>query len=344
MNRRIKNKKNIPRPKRYTIGELVPYWYENYKRNKHSPTTTQVQLVYIKLHIVPQLGSYYLHQLKTIDVQKFINFLSKEGNRSKLKYSSNFGKPLSAWTIKKIRALLLAAMNAAVREGLIEKNPVIDTEAIPVPTIKMGYFTPTQQKEFLDGTQKFRFHIAYQMLFYTGCRRSEILGLSWDHVDFTNAVIHIQQVLVSIDGIPFLKSYPKTKSSVRTIPLHPHLNKILQSHKKKQDQEKKNCLNWNNKNNLVFVNIDGSPHNPTYFLHNFKNAIRKLNLPANLHVHSTRHTFATNLLQLGVAISDIQHLGGWSDTRILLEIYAHSVQNSHRLAIKKLFENNTNKK
>ena len=58
----------------------------------------------------------------------------------------------------------------------------------------------------------------------------------------------------------------------------------------------------------------------------------------NLRVHSTRHTFCTNLLQLGTAISDVQYLGGWSDTRVVLEIYSHVVKDSHRDAVKKLFE------
>mgnify|MGYP003592397711 CR=1 FL=1 len=76
--------------------------------------------------------------------------------------------------------------------------------------------TPDQQEKFLQGTKNHRFHLAYKLLFYTGCRRSEILGLSWESINFEQSQINIKQVLVSINGAPILKNYPKTKSS-----LHP---------------------------------------------------------------------------------------------------------------------------
>lgn len=324
----------------WTVEEWIKFWYKTYKETKHAHTTRQVQETYIRCHIVPQIGSLFMHQVKPFHIQDMLNFLQREGNQSKLKHATCQGKPLAAWTIKKIRALLLAAFERAVRDGIIVNNPVRNTEPITVQTLHVAYFTPEHQKAFLEGTKKYRFHVAYQLLFYTGCRRSEILGLTWDNIDFIRSQIHIRQVLVNINGVPMFKEYPKTRASVRTIPIHPALTKLLKEHQKNQLAEKKKCPTWDNKYNLVFTNKDGSPHSPTYFLHNFKSAVRKLGLPKNLHVHSTRHTFATNLLQIGTAISDVQHLGGWSDTRVVLEIYAHAVQDSHRSAVEQLFENN----
>lgn len=332
--------KNSANKRIYTVTEWVEHWYTTYKEMKHAPTTRQVQKTYINCHINPLIGNMYIHQVEPEHVQNMLNYLQREGNQSKLKYSNCHGKPLAAWTVKKIRSLLLASFDRAVNEGIILNNPVRKTEPIQVQTLQVAYFTPIQQKQFLEGTKRHRFHTAYQLLFQTGCRRSEILGLTWDCVDFERNQIHIRKVLVNINGEALLKNYPKTKTSVRTIPLHPSIMQLLRIHKTKQKQESKVAEVWNNKDNLVFVNKDGSPHSPTYFLHNFKNAIRRLGLPANLRVHSTRHTFATNLLQLGVSIADVQSLGGWADTRVVLDIYAHTVKESHRIAIKKLFEQN----
>lgn len=324
----------------WTVGEWVEYWYITYKEPKHALTTRQVQWTYINCHIKPLIGDMLLNQVKTYHIQNMINYLQKEGNRTKLKHSNGYGKPLAAWTVKKIRAMLLAAFDVAVREKLIEKNPVRETEPITVQTLQVAYFTPKQQELFLEKTRKHRFHVAYQLLFYTGCRRSEILGLTWDCVDFENNQIHIRNVLIVINGNPVPKNYPKTKASVRTIPVHPSLMRMLKDHLLKQKIESKNP-SYDNKHNLVFCNKDGSPHSPTYFLHNFKATIRRLGLPTKLRVHSTRHTFATNLLKLpGVSIADVQQLGGWSDTRVVLDIYAHTVKESQRNAVKKLFESN----
>lgn len=328
--------------KQYTVGEWVTEWYETYKSSKHAVTTKNVQETYIRCHIIPLLGDQEIDQVKTPDFQNAFNYLLREGNKSKLKHSFLQGNPLSGWTVKKIRALLISAFDVAVREGIIRNNPVRDTEPVTVQSLKVAYFTPIQQRRFLDGTKRHRFHVAYQLLFFTGCRRSEILGLTWDCVDFEQRQLSVRQVLVNVNGKSILKNYPKTKTSVRTIPLHPLMVKILKEHQVKQKIEAK-ALDWE-ENNLVFCNKNGTPHSPTYFLHNFKNAVKKLGLPHSLRVHSTRHTFATNLLQLGVSISDVQHLGGWSDTRVVLDIYSHIVKESHRDAIQKLFEQNQPKK
>ena len=95
---------------------------------------------------------------------------------------------------------------------------------------------------------------------------------------------------------------------------------------------------YRNEFNLVFTNKDGSPHDPRNFSKNFKKAIQRLDFCSNdLHVHSTRHTWATNMIQCGVAITDVQTIGGWSRADTLLNIYAHTVKESQRKAMKKLY-------
>lgn len=174
----------------------------------------------------------------------------------------------------------------------------------------------------------------------TGCRRSEILGLSWKDINFKDKYMTIRQVLVIPDKVPLLKLYPKTKASIRRIPLPDPLIKALKLHLQMQKtQQKLLGKNWkNNKNNLVFVTPTGDMCNPKNFSQNFKKALKRFGLNPQLHVHSTRHTFATNMLQLNTPISDVQELGGWSSADMLFDIYAHSVKQSHRKAINRLYE------
>lgn len=69
-----------------------------------------------------------------------------------------------------------------------------------------------------------------------------------------------------------------------------------------------------------------------------KKRLKKLGLPQDLHIHSTRHTFATNLIHNKVAIVDIQKLGGWSSPDVLLNLYAHTLRESQIEAVNKLYE------
>lgn len=321
-----------------TVGEWVPKWYGTYKELTHAITTRQVQWTYINIHIIPHIGHFTVAEFTRTNAQDFFNLLRTSGNRSKLKHNDTAGKPLSAWTVKKIRALLVAAFEDAIKEKIIKENVIKQTDGINVKALTVAFFTARQEDIFITGTVRHRFHLAYEILFNSGIRRSEVLGLTWDNVDLDRGSIQIRNVLVCVNGVPSFQNYPKSKASVRTIPLAADIVKKLKRHKRKQAIEASIHPSWHNKYNLVFTNRDGSPHNPNYFLHNFKSALHKLGLPRNLRIHSTRHTFATNLLQLGTALKDVQELGGWSDTRVLLEIYSHAEKATHRHAIDKLYK------
>ena len=111
------------------------------------------------------------------------------------------------------------------------------------------------------------------------------------------------------------------------------------TYRRPMQQEEAKADGYSNPHHLVFTNKDGSPHNPVYFSRNFKNMIRRQDyLSDALHLHSTRHTWATNMIQCGISITDVQALGGWSRPDTLLNIYAHTVKESQRRAIKKLWQ------
>lgn len=320
-----------------SLYEYIKIWYTTYKMPKHQETTAVVQLNYINTHIQPsELGKMSLTDIRTRHIQEFLSGLLLSGNKSKL--PTHHGKKLSNWTVQKIRALLIAAFNQAIKEKLIEYNYAADTDSIPTPQTSGTAFSMEQQQIFLKATQNHRFHLAYLLLFYTGCRRAELLGLSWENVAFKENTIFINQTLVGYKNGYVLKQRTKTFASIRSIPITKELKSMLREWQRKQKYEKMTTPNWCNKYNLVFTNKDGSPVNPAYFSRNFKNKCRKLGFSDNLHLHCTRHTFATNMLQLNVPLPDIQALGGWSSTDTLMRIYAHTVQKSHRKAIQKLYK------
>lgn len=322
-----------------TFGEYVHYWYEAYRKPKQQRNTQEVFLSILKAHIYPaNIAKMAIEDLTVKDLQEFLTEEYLHGNKTCLKYYSKLGQPLSPYMIKKLRQILIGAFNQAVKEGIVTKNIANDTQPIPLRKHHTPVFTPEAQKKFLAYTKNHRFHLAYVLLFYLGCRRSEILGLSWDAIDMRRNLLRIQQVVIIENNQPVVRPRTKTDASLRTIPIPQEIKYMLQEWKAKQKTESK-CTGYENIHHLVFCNKDGSPYDPRNFSKNFKKAVQRLDCCSNeLHVHSTRHTWATNMIQCGIAITDVQTIGGWSRADTLLNIYAHTVKESQRKAMKKLYK------
>lgn len=321
------------------LKDYVNYWYQTYRMPHQQKNTQATWRSLIGKHIVPSaLGNMELTAITTRDCQEFLTNELLHGNKRHFKNWSAVGSPLSAHTIVKLRQILVGALRQATKEQLIPHNVAEDTQAVPLAWHDSPVFTPENQRKFLQATRYHRFHTAYVLLFFLGCRRSELLGLSWDSIDFRRNILKIRQVLVLENNIPIIREQTKTKASIRTLPFPKEIKYLLQDWRETQRQESK-APGYSNPHNLVFTNKDGSPHNPAYFSRNFKNTIRRLDFCSNdLHLHSTRHSWATNMIQCGIPISDVQNLGGWSRPDTLLNIYSHTVKESQRKAMKKLYK------
>lgn len=321
------------------VKDYINYWFQNYRKPRQQRTTQLAMENLINNHIVgSRLGEMEMDEVQVRDVQEFLTHEFLYGKKIKLKNIDLRGQPLSAHTITKLRQVLIAMFRQAVKEEIVFKNPAENTVPISIPWHDVPVFTPEIQKKFLAAVSGHRFYMAYILLFYLGCRRGEVLGLTWDAVDFKHNTIRIRQSLVMEGSKIVLKQGTKTKNSLRIIPIPMEIKAMLLDWRKQQRMESK-CPGYANEHNLVFTNKDGTPHKPAYFSRNFKAMVKKLDFCSDeLHVHSTRHSWATNMVQLGIGITDIQSLGGWSRPDTLLNIYAHSVKDSQRKAIKKLYK------
>lgn len=324
-----------------TVADYVNYWYNTYRIIRHSTATAKLTNSIIRVHIKEsELGQMDITEAKAIDYQIFLRDLLLSGNKNRLEsLKDTYGNPLSPRVVSKIRQLLVGANNWAVKEEIIPKNYAAETEFVPCKKGTSSVFSIENQRTFLRYTRNHRYYVAYVLFFYTGCRRSEILGLSWNNVHRKENYIVIDQTLIMEGTVPVLKKHhAKTQKSLRTIPIPKDIRLLFSEVEQRQKLEKRKNPNWSNPDDLVFTGKDGSRVNPAYFSRNFKNVCKRLGFSPDLHLHSTRHSWATNMLQCGIAISDVQALGGWTSPDMLLNIYAHTVKESHRTAITKLYK------
>jgi integrase len=192
--------------KQFSLGDYIFYWYMTYKYPKHAQSTATVTLNHINTHILPSpLGNMDMDNIGTKDIQQFLTDLLLHGNKCHLKSLKSLGRPLSHWTVNKIRQMLISAFSQGIKEGVITRNYAAETEPIPIPYSDKTAFSLEYQREFLKTTKNHRFYAAYVLLFYSGCRRSEILGLSWNNINWKENYIYINQTLIIENGKPTLK-------------------------------------------------------------------------------------------------------------------------------------------
>lgn len=329
--------------KNILLGDYIFKWYMLFKYQHHALTTRNVQLVYINIHIRPsKLGKTNLCNIRIIDIQKFLNDLSLNGNKSRLKNNLHTGNGLGNWSIKKIRALLISALKQAHKEGLIAANFAEDTTPIPIPITQHYIFSVKQQKLFLTDLEKtkYRYTLMFKLYFVTGARRSEISGLTWENVLWEQNSIRICNTVVIVNNTPILKNIPKTRHSVRTQPIPiPIMHELKQWKRQQAHEAKLYGLRWKNfENQLVFTKKDGTIYNPNNLLQCLKKRLKKLGLPQKLTIHKIRHTVATNLFHNNVPISEVQSIGGWASPTVPLQIYSHSISKEKRKAINNLYK------
>lgn len=174
--------------------------------------------------------------------------------------------------------------------------------------------------------------IALAALF--GLRRGEILGLTWDNIDFKNKTITIEKQLVPTSkGIQFQD--PKSEDSIRTITLSENMIQILKRHVKRQQQNKLSIEQYNKEYNLINCKSDGTMIDPRKFSHNFANLLNEHKFE-HIRFHDLRHSCATLMLSLNVPLKVTSQRLGHSTIGITADLYSHVLDDMQKEATDKI--------
>lgn len=202
-------------------------------------------------------------------------------------------------SVNEVLAKLHTAFQTGVTWNYLSDNPFKNVKRLKVQTEPPPFMTPEHITRFLETLPTF-WRGVFMFALLTGSRPSELVNLRWEDLDFVRRTIQIGS------------KYFSTKTrKVRVLPMHDALFSMLQDMKVKA-----------NGSEFVFAKPNGQPYTAIYVSHVFKDAIRKLELPEELHLHSTRHTFASLLVQSGVPIYSVSKLLGHSSVQ-MTQVYAH---------------------
>ena len=234
-------------------------------------------------------------------------------------------KILSVNTVRKLHSNINLALKQAVEDGLIKYNPASNI-TLPKKKKFVGQYYNEDEinilKEIIKGTT---IEVPVMLAIFYGFRRSEVLGLRWQSVDFANNQIHIEHTLV--DGKDGIKGVDATKSetSNRYMPMNDEIKKYLKKVRKKQLQNKMFYGNTYIDSGYVCTYDDGRYMKPDYLTRNFKDLLLNNSDKIKLvRFHDLRHSSGTMLLSLGYSLNDIKVWLGHSDISTT-QIYAHFI-------------------
>lgn len=311
-------------PNKTTFYDWLCTWLETYGKADLRPTTSINYETYIHRHIKPTIGNVKLCDLSVLILQQFYNERLKNGNLTKK-------GGLSPKTLRNMHNMIHKALNQAVFLEMIPKNPA---DYITLPKrIKQErkFFTVEEQQKLQSCMKGEKMEMAVLLDLYTGMRQGELLGLMWKnvHIDLNGqSYLKVTQTLnrIKVDDPDAPKrtqlkiGIPKTKNSIRTIPLLPDIAQALYDYKQQQSAYFKE--NGIKPNGYVFTNRNGYWVDPRDFQRDFKNLLKKYNI-REINVHGLRHTFATRALESGMSIKTLSQILGHSSINLTLDTYAH---------------------
>ena len=167
-------------------------------------------------HIIPALGQFQLDKLTTGDIQGFYTDLKKMAGCFA---PSSWRGPVRQ-TVRGIHTTLRAALDKAVEEKLIFRNPADSCKLPPAKSREMKVLAPEEIQRLLIQAKEDGCYELLLLELATGLRRGEILALQWDDLNFRTGALRVERQVHRVKG-ELVVSPPKTKAGNRTVLLPP---------------------------------------------------------------------------------------------------------------------------
>lgn len=283
------------------------------------------------MNINPWIGRYKLQKLTAQNIQRMYTILIDD---HKTTYKRKDGKDvemeaegLSPKSIRNLQGVLHAALEQAIKLSLINHNPC---DAVVLPRVEKAEIHPLQGKEieaFINEISgKPYAEILYTAMF-AGMREAELIGLTWDCVDFDNRIIHVSKQLrrerKSSGEKEEYKFSPLKNDRTWDVKPAQSVFDVLRSVKNAQNINRlKFGSVYQNKLNLVFTYENGGHMDAPSLLKALKVRATAIGRP-DLRFHDLRHTYATISLQNGADIKTISQSLGHSTVAFTMDTYGH---------------------
>jgi len=296
-------------PDKITLAEWAEFWQENFLNGIKKTTLTQYSDL-LRLHILPALGHMRLQAITTPMIQKFYNSLLKK---------------LSAKSIKNVHGVLRQCLDKAVVCGYLRHNPADACSLPKAAKHEMHVIESENIPMFLQAIRGSEYENLYFVALTTGMRQAEIIGLTWDCVDFSRGMIRVEKQLRKNHGRAgetYEFTSPKN-GKIRILKPAPMVFDALKREKRKQAE---NALKfapiYENKDNLVFTNEIGEHLCSVTVYSRLKRVLKGIGLE-EVRFHDLRHTYATLSIENGDDLKTVSGNLGHATVAFTADVYAH---------------------
>ena len=276
---------DVSRADGYTVATWLRSWYDIYAKPNVRVATADRYRLMIEQYAIPRIGSIKLTKLTAHDLQKLYKELMESGRTNR---KSGHGNPgLSSTTVRSLHLMLHNALNRAVKERLILRNPTEDCIAPKVQKFEMQILQPEHIKTYLDAAEKRGLLPMFYLELVSGLRKGELTALLWSDLDITDKTISVSKQYVKNPNGELTLSRPKTETSVRKVSIPQEaVDLLVAEHKKHPD------------NPYMFPSpITGEMYHPDSIVNLHKKILKDAGLP-HIRFHDLRHPYVKHTTKI----------------------------------------------
>lgn len=302
-----------------TLGEWLTNWLE-YKKPHLRATTFEQYELRLRLYVPEQIKALRLQEVKRSHI---------------IALEADLSKKIAASTRRTVIGHLSSAFKEALRQDLVFRNPADDikvtaTVAEQAKPARRKALSDEELRQFLTAAAHDPVYPIIYVMFSLGLRCSEVLGLTWQDVNFADRSIQLRQGNALLRNKPTLGKL-KTKNSIRALPTSTDLLEVLRRHQQAQDALRQEWgTSWPDFD-LIFTTGQGTPLDR----HNVWRSIQRICKAAGVEpfgTHSGRHTNITTLLRNGLSPEVVAKLAGHARVSTTYNIYRQVMPDEIRAA------------
>jgi integrase len=323
-------------PTEMTVNEWFDFWIENVVGGL-APNTLRNYRERYERNVKPIIGLLKMADVKPLHCKMVLNRMEKD-------YAGS--------TVRQTYIAMGTMFKSALMNDIISKHPMDGVRYTkPVRAVNdINFLTVDEQEKFLEAAKRSHNYFQYALMLETGLRTGEMIGLTWDVIDWEKRTLTVNKTLEYRHKQGCWRAGPpKTQQSYRTIPLTAKAYSILEmvasrARERKESETLSQTLEYIDRRtgkistlvmrDLVFINFrTGEPaKNSSYDTHLYKlcaeAGIKRFSM------HALRHTYATRAIERGVQPKVLQKLLGHASIKTTMDKYVHVTDESLSQAIK----------